>query len=258
MKYVSVTLFMAVSANCQSLSAPLPARSCQKVTRVKTIQDIENNHLEGGQNALFWVEEEETFLSPWRKDQWRVKSKVEDFVQRLVLLRSRLKGKSHAKWVEFKFTDVREEENAEMEPVSFCHDETYGHGGSVMMQGVVSETKSLEGTIGVLFDIYTVALLLTAKTSLETGVSKLIALACPVEHGEIVQLFLRHTRYLHYTPQYRLRAIENGKFTKGGDFEVRPQEERIVAGGIGEWMCVSSRLAPLQCGPAVRKIVQNN
>lgn len=198
---------------------------------------------------VFHLEDSNTYVARKDNTYWNVEENLDDLVDP-----KKKKNKKDVEWVEFGFDKIYESRSSDLIPVSHCHSQVNGQGGTISVQGVMGQVQTLSGTLGITPWAELFAVTLTSTVTLERPHATKMVLACNAKHGEVVQIFLEGTRFLYYTPRVRELAFDKKKnqFRKPGKFMVQPQKKAVVRGGVGDWVCGSSTVIPLQCSRLIR------
>lgn len=223
-----------------------------KVVNVNGLREVETKYLlllTSNEPVVFYLAKSRTYLTRKEEEFW-------DVIEDLDLLFEEAKAKPAAKkieLIEFRFDKLYHADHEDLIPVSPCHSEVQGHGGAIAMQLNVGLSSAYSGALGISPNIYVWAISLTAKVTVDRSGSIATTITCSAKEGEMVQVFLARTHFLYYTPYFRLRQfdIEKGKFEKAGKMVTLPQKRVVTSGGVGEWVCGTSSVIPLQCSHVV-------
>lgn len=247
-----------------NFSAPVrnPAKLAERHTfgditlaQVSGIREIESKYAKS-ENMVFYLKNSKTFLT--RKDD-----KFWDVVENLDNARGSVvarwwnpfaaKKAKKVPWVEFRFANMTEAVSEDPIPVSPCHDEMQGQGGSLTLQLGVSTSGSLSGSFGVSPIINGITLGFSTKSAIGTSNSESTSLTCNAKEGEVVQAFLYGTRFLYFTPYYRIRQFDpnRAKFEGAGKMCQLPEKRIVLENDFGMWGCASSAVTPLRCSKVV-------
>lgn len=156
-------------------------------------------------------------------------------------------------WVEWGYDDIAASEYLHSIPVSPCHSEVEGQGGAIYFRDIVATEHVRGATYGVNSDILLLTVQLSAGVSLAQGQVRSTTLTCSAKHGEIVQVFLRNTHFLSFTPRFRVLRYNprRRRFRGPVAFLLQPRQKEIVANGVGELVCGSSAVMGLSCDAVI-------
>lgn len=224
-----------------------------RVLEVQTLSElVERNLLSKPTNdILFFVSETNTYVAPKDEKHWDVEVDLDVIDDSL----NRRNGKNLA-WIEFGFEKTYIASSDDKIPVSRCHSETNGQGGALNIQSSVGASRSLTGSFGVKPNTVAVSLTLTGTVSLERPENINTVIACSARPGDVVQLFLLKTKFLYFTSKFRVLEFNRKSqiLKEPGDFIEQRQQRAVIKGGVGEWMCATASMIPLQCADMVSDI----
>lgn len=243
---LSVTGLVLGATIKQPRELQIPNSEGAKILEVMNLSHLETKYgklLATSENTIFHLIDTKTFVAKRNNDYWDLEENLDD------LSKIEKTKKHEVSWVEFGFQRTYITKSENRIPVSHCHSETEGQGGALNIQSSVGVAQSLTGSFGVNPNTVAFSLSLTASVALELSLSVNTVLGCSARHGEIVQLFLVDTKFVYYTPKVRMLIYDKkkGKLLKAGQFENKKQRRAVVRGGIGEWICGSSTVIPLEC-----------
>lgn len=222
-----------------ALAAPLQLVEAQNLHQVAT----DYSHLLDSDSAvMFHLTESGTFLAQKQLQFWDVEKVLDDSGPVPA-------AGTSPEWVEWGYDDISASEYIHHIPVSPCHSEVQGQGGAIYFRDIVAAELIRGATYGVSTDILLATLELTAGLSLAHGSSRSTTLTCSAKHGEIVQVFLRNTHFLYFTPRYRVLRYNarRGQFWGPVGFAFQPRQKEMAANGVGELVCGSSAVMALSC-----------
>lgn len=208
----------------------------------------EFSHLLGAESqVMFRLVERGTFLAPKQLQFWDVETELGEHADSIA------RG---PEWVEWGFDDIVASDYLHHIPVSPCHSEVAGHGGSIYFRDIVASDQVRGASYGVSSDILAGTLELTAGVSLARSEARSTTFTCSAKHGEIVQVFLRNTHFLHFTPRFRVLwyHARRAQFRGPTRFTVQPRQKEVVASGVGELVCGSSAVVALSCDAVVADV----
>lgn len=216
------------------------------IIEVQNLTELETSYarsIGASDDVVFRLIDSKTFVAKEKNDYWDIEENLD------LLIGLKTKKKREVTWVEFGFDKTYVANSADRIPVSYCHSETEGQGGALNIQSSIVLGQSLTGSFGVNPNLVSFSLSLVTSVGLELSGSINTVIGCNAKHGEIVQLALVDTTFLYYTPKVRVLKFDKkmNKFAKPGNFEKKEQRRAVVKGGIGEWICGSSNVIPLQC-----------
>lgn len=253
----TISIFLATisGATLPNFASLVPHENVSlRVLEVQTLSElVERNLLSKPANdILFFVSETNTYVAPKDENYWDVEVDLDDIDDSL----NRRNGKNLAVWIEFGFEKTYIASSDDKIPVSRCHSETNGQGGALNIQSSVGASRSLTGSFGVKPNTVTVSLTLTGTVSLERPENINTVIACSAKPGDVVQLFLLKTKFLYFTPKFRLLEFNRKSRTlkEPGDFIEQRQQRAVIKGGVGEWLCATASMIPLQCADQVSDI----
>lgn len=244
----------SISPNCELIS-------------VQNIDEVTENYLEiltfPTLCVLFQIKDTNTFLIRKSKRRWNYASSLESLSRitgksffpsisgssRFSLFKRFAKVRDEFLWVELYFDDFEHRSTGGQVPISPCHSEILGDGTVVSFQTVFLSNIGGTGGLTADFDIWSFVIGVAADTTLETAKAFSLKIRCNIGRGEVGQLLLANTRYLYYTPSYRILIfnLKTMQFSKEDGFKKQKRERRIIKGGIGDWECATSSVAELQC-----------
>ncbi|GEQ70620.1 hypothetical protein JCM33374_g4298 [Metschnikowia sp. JCM 33374] len=236
--------------------------NCDLIT-VENLAEVVEKHSETLAKAevcvVFKLEASKTFLARKMTNRWATEASIETLANTKISSRfwafspMASKAKEESVWVEFYYDNFEHRTSDTLVPASPCHSELLGEGGLITLQNVFLTSISGEGKLGAEFTIRTFVISTSAAVSLSKANAFSVKLNCVIRHNEVGQLFLTNTKYLYYTPWSRI-LLYNSKtkeFSEGGKFVEKARERSIISGGVGDWICVTSSFAELQCSPKI-------
>lgn len=205
------------------------------------------------EDIVFHIQASNSFVAQRNNAYWDIEENLEDLAK---TEKQDGKNKNENSWVEFAFQKLYISDSVNRIPVSHCHSETEGQGGSLNIQSTIGLGQSLTGSFGIKPGMLAATLALTGSVSLDESDSVNTAVVCDVKHGEVVQLFLIGSQFLFYTPKVRMLNFDKkrGVFGDLRDFAIQQQRRAVIRGGLGEWVCGSSSIIPLQCSQVVLEL----
>lgn len=235
---LAVSLPLLMSRNYR-----IPSSEAAVIIEAQNLAELETSYAKSigaSDDVVFRLTDSKTFVAKEKNDYW-------DIEENLIGLKT--KKNREVTWVEFGFDKTYVANSKDRFPVSYCHSETEGQGGALNIQSSIALGQSLTGSFGVNPNLVSFSLSLVTSVALELSGSINTVIGCNAKHGEIVQLALVDTAFLYYTPKVRVLKFDKkmNKFAKPGNFEKKKQRRAVVKGGIGEWICGSSTVIPLQC-----------
>lgn len=240
--FIISTLAVATSAR----NYQLPNSDAAHIIEVENLMELETRYAKSNgasDDVVFHLRDSKTFVAKEKKDYWDIEENLDE-------LKGRKTKRNHeVALVEFGFEKAYIANSENRIPVSYCHSETEGQGGALNIQSSVGLGQSLTGSFGVNPNAVAFSLSLMASVGLEQTLLINTVIGCSAKHGEVVQLFLVDTKFIYYTPTVRALKFDKKtkRFAKPGKFEKKRQRRAVVKGGIGEWICGSSSVTPLQC-----------
>lgn len=158
---------------------------------------------------------------------------------------------------DFKVTDLLEfkvfadivDHQSDLMPISNCHGELAGEGGSVALLLGFQQSVSSTLTFGLSPTLILPALELTAKVSLGGSNDLANKVTCNVEHGEIVQVFLRGIRTVSYHFAVREMSFDHmsGEYVSQSAFRNTTALEFKTGTSLSEYLCATSTMKNLKC-----------
>lgn len=156
---------------------------------------------------------------------------------------------SNIPMVEFKIFASINVDNEHLYPVSSCHEETKGEGGSVSLLIGNSRAMSAFLSFGISPNVIIHTLELTTKITLGKLHSSADTISCESEHGEIVQLFAKGTNEIEFYVERRERTFNPviSKFTEAFESSSSSIQKLTIQSQSSEFMCVSNTMMELNC-----------
>lgn len=247
--------WLAAGLAVRDLRAPNSKNA--RIIEVQDLTELQSNYAnflaKPNEDLVFHIQVSNTFVAESDNAYWNIEENLEDLAK---IEEKDGKNKHEVSWIEFGFEKVYVSDSGSRIPVSHCHSETEGQGGSLNIQSTIGLGRTLTGSFGVKPGLLTATLSLTGSVSLDETDSVTTAVVCDVKHGEVVQLFLIGSQFLFYTPKVRMLKFnqKRGEFGHPRKFATQQQRRAVVRGGLGEWVCGSSSIIPLQCSQVVLEI----
>lgn len=161
----------------------------------------------------------------------------------------RLKHKRQLNLKEFKVVGDLGKFKQDLWPISNCHEELAGEGGSVTLltsfQHSTSSTVSFEISPNVILS----ALELTTKVSQGFIHNLAKTITCEVQHGEVVQAFIRGIRTLRYYLELREIVFDftSCDFVGSSSNQISSVHEVQVGSEASEFVCATNTMKKLSC-----------
>lgn len=161
----------------------------------------------------------------------------------------RVKHKGQLYLKEFKVVGNLGELNKDLWPISNCHEELAGEGGSVTLLTSLQHSTSSTLSFGISPNVILSALELTTKVSQGTTHNKAKTITCESQHGEIVQAFIRGIRTIRYYLEFRERVFDftSCDFVGSSSNQISPVHEVQVGGQASEFVCATNTVEKLNC-----------
>lgn len=247
-----------------------------EVVSVGGLDEIERDYkktLKKGKDVVFHINGSNTFLTRRKQEYWDVEETVPEYrkanLHSLDLLFRKVykqalwnKGlRSLFKlppipYVEFFYANFSMTTSRTMLPVSPCHSELLGEGSVIKMQLTEIGRSTPQGTIGVPKSLQRYLTSGEAEVEVEDEHLSTMSIKCTIPHGEVGQIFLSDTEFLNYHTWYRTVMYDQRrkKFIANSEFRKRPLERMVLKGGMGEWLCATSKMIELQCFNVVKDL----
>lgn len=169
------------------------------------------------------------------------------------VIRTNLKTASHDSevndFLEFKVFATIVDHLSDVTPISNCHEELAGEGGSVAMLLAFQQSLSSTLSVGISPTLILPALELTAKVTLGGSNNLANTVTCNVEHGEILQVFLRGIRTVSYHLAVRKMSFDNisGEYVSQPAFRNTTALEFKSGISLSEYLCATNTMTNLEC-----------
>lgn len=146
------------------------------------------------------------------------------------------------------FADIVDHQS-ELAPISNCHGELAGEGGSVSLLLEFQKSVSSTLSLGLSPTLILPALELTAKVSLGASNNLANTVTCNVEHGEIVQVFMRGVRTVSYHLAVREMSFDHmsGEIVNQSVFRNTTAFEFRTGYSLSEYLCATNTMEDLKC-----------
>lgn len=244
--FLCFLVFFCVFVRCDDDDEAPPI----ELVEVEGLYDITHHHalkLKPGTPVMFRLRQSDTFLAQKQLEFWDVERLLDESVP------VQHDAKVSSEWVEWGYEDYEVSEFLHNIPVSLCHSELEGEGGAIYFRSIVATDRGRGASFGITPKAYGNSLALSSSVLISEALAISTTLTCSAKHGEIVQVFLRNTHFLYFTPKFRVLAYNRreNRFAVPQTFTRQPRQKEVVANGVGDWVCGSSSVMNLMCDSVV-------
>lgn len=151
--------------------------------------------------------------------------------------------------VEFKVSTNVTTGGRRLYPVSNCHEEVQGEGGSVEMQVNLGESMAAYASFGISPSMLVYTLELTTRLGISKMANTLTTVSCESQHGETSQVFMSDVKLLEFYVTYRWRQYDQSrmKFFNSTSVIASPVQTYVIEGDNSELICATDTIMALQC-----------